>query len=257
MTLDELDALIEGLTPAVTKQIDLKVVTLLDRIKAIESRAIVNGTDGAPGPPGERGEKGDVGLTGEPGPAGPQGEPGPPGARGEKGEMGDIGPSGARGEKGETGADGLPGRDGLPGVQGPAGLKGDDGRDGKDGERGTDGRDGTLENLKMAFDGERTVTFCFKNGDPIEGGVIKLPVMIYRGVYTAGKSYERGDSVTWGGAQWTALQDTDAKPGESAPASRAWALAVKAGRDGKDGKVGPQGPQGLKGEHGDKGRDRW
>lgn len=117
---------------------------------------------------------------------------------------------------------------------------------------GAPGRDGTLEQLKMSFDGERTVTFCFKNGDPIEGGEIAVPSIIYRDVYESGKSYEAGEAVTWAGSLWIAKEATTAKPGEASTASRAWRLAVKAGRDGKQGLIGPEGKKGMDGKPGEK-----
>lgn len=207
------------------------------------------GPQGQKGDPGDRGEKGDVGLLGPAGesivgPAGLQGEKGDPGLQGERGLSGD------RGEKGETG---IAGRDGLPGVQGPAGekgLNGADGLHGKDGAPGTNGRDGTLENLKMQFDGERTVTFCFKDGTPIEGGTIAFPTVLYRGVYVAGKAYEKNDSVTFGGNLWIAHEPTTTKPAEG----KSWQLAVRAGRDGRQGKQGPGGDRGPKGDAGAPGR---
>lgn len=116
------------------------------------------------------------------------------------------------------------------------------------GAAGKDGRDGTLENLKAIYDGERTVTLCFKNGDPIDGGVIKFPVLIYRGIYEAGKSYEKGDSVTQGGAVWIAKDDTEVKPDWTPTASKSWWLAAKAGRDGKEGKPGKDGANGRDGK---------
>lgn len=58
---------------------------IMDRIKALESRAPV------PGPAGEKGEKGQDGKPGLDGKDGADGEPGPAGERGEKGEPGKDG----------------------------------------------------------------------------------------------------------------------------------------------------------------------
>jgi hypothetical protein len=63
-----------------------------------------------------------------------------------------------------------------------------------------------------------------------------VPPLTYCGVYRAGVSYAKGSAVTWAGSLWMALESTDAKPGEAALKSRAWALAVKRGNDGHDGK---------------------
>jgi len=150
----------------------------------------------------------------------------------ERGLEGPVGP------KGEPGRDG---RDGLPGWIGEKGPPGDPGTN------GTNGRDGTLENLKVQFDGERTVTLCFKNGDPIDGGVIRFDIPLDRGVYQDGRRYEKADAVTYAGSFWIAQAETSARPGQGATA---WRLAVKRGADGKpgsDGKKGDPGPQGTPG----------
>jgi hypothetical protein len=128
---------------------------------------------------------------------------------------------------------------------------------GKDGEPGRPGRDGALENLKVQYDGERTFTFCFKDGAPVQGGKVQIPFVLDRGVYKEGTMYEKGDGLTWGGSFWIAQDATSAKPGTSDVASRAWRLAVKAGREGKQGPTGPQGEPGKKGDKGDRGPDRW
>ncbi|EFK8191049.1 phage portal protein, partial [Escherichia coli] len=56
-----------------------------------------------------------------------------------------------------------------------------------------------------------------------------LPVMLYRGVFRAGKTYHPGDTVTWGGSLWHCNSMTGDKPGEAH--SSAWTLAAKRGRD--------------------------
>jgi hypothetical protein len=139
------------------------------------------------------------------------------------------------GQKGEKGDDGLPGRDGVAGLPGRDGLVGPEGKQGLDGRtglNGLNGRDGTLEQIKMVYDGERTLTFCFKNGDPIDGGTLILPIQIYRGVYQAGKVYDLGDTVTYANSQWHChAPGTVTPPGDG---SKLWQLCVRAGRDGKD-----------------------
>lgn len=164
--------------------------------------------------------------------------PGERGEKGEKGDRGDIGPAGPQGERGEMGGIGPQGADGSVGPIGPQG------------EQGPAGKDGTLENLKMVYDGERTVTFMFKDGTPIEGGVIRMPIVLDRGVFKDGMTYEAGDGTTWGGSFYIAQRETSAKPGQPSEDSRAWRLAVKKGADGKEGKAGPEGPQGKSGPQG-------
>jgi hypothetical protein len=112
------------------------------------------------------------------------------------------------------------------------GVPGPPGKDGKDGKDGTDGfgfDDLTIEQLD-----ERTAVYKGTKDDRVrEFGRFKSHAMIQRGVWLEGKSYERGDVVTWGGSQWHANEDTATKPGEDA---KAWTLVVKRGRDGRDGK---------------------
>lgn len=52
---------------------------------------------------------------------------------------------------------------------------------------------------------------------------------IYRGVYKTGTLYKKGDTVSYGGSQFTAKCDTDKAPGTDD-----WQLSVKRGKDGKD-----------------------
>lgn len=113
----------------------------------------------------------------------------------------------------------------------------------KDGKDGADGLG--FEDLEVQHDGERTFTVRFVRGEKVKEFAFKVPVVIERGVYRAGQTYERGDGVTRDGSFWIAQKDTAAKPGESPD----WRMAVKKGRDGKDGE------RGLKGEPGQKGRD--
>ncbi|MDP9991973.1 hypothetical protein J2W28_001001 [Variovorax boronicumulans] len=58
-----------------------------------------------------------------------------------------------------------------------------------------------------------------------------MPVVLYRGIFKEGDAYEAGDSVTWGGSTWIALQDTGSKPDS---VDGTWRLAVKRGSPGKD-----------------------
>jgi integrin beta 3 len=139
--------------------------------------------------------------------------------RGEKGEKGDPGPVGDRGERGEVGRDG---RDGLPGDRGDSGPRG------FPGENGKDGRDGfNLTDFSVEHDGERTLTLKFTRGDDVKEYRFTFPVPIYRDIYRAEKSYQRGDMVTFGGSTYHCNTDTDEKPGYG---SKDWTLAVKEGR---------------------------
>jgi hypothetical protein len=70
---------------------------------------------------------------------------------------------------------------------------------------------------------------AFTWGDVIKRHTIQLPAIVYRGVWTAVRGYEPGDSVTWRGSLWMCLRATSAKPDE---ASSDWQLAVKRGRNG-------------------------
>ncbi|UBX28475.1 hypothetical protein [Arsenophonus apicola] len=59
-----------------------------------------------------------------------------------------------------------------------------------------------------------------------------IPTMIYCGVYSSEKEYQKGDVTTWGGSLWHCNEQTKDKPGEHN--SKGWTLIVKRGRDGKD-----------------------
>lgn len=145
----------------------------------------------------------------------------------EKGLDGAPGPLGPRGPEGPAGRDG---RDGLS-VAGPQGEKGQDGVDGKDGLG--------LGDLSVLHDGERDITFRLRNADQVKEFTITVPVEIYRGVYLDGKSYVRGDNVTWSGSEWHCNEPTSTKPGDG---SKSWTLKVKRGRDGRDGRDGTPPP---------------
>lgn len=216
----------------VTTAIKAATAPMVARIVALEARAAVPGRDGRDGSPGVAGEKG---MDGKPG------LDGAPGRDGRDGTAGAIGEKGMDGLHGKDGLPGLDGRDGRDGLAGPVGEKGLDGLHGKDGLAGADGRDGTLENLKVLYDGERTLTLCFKNGDPIDGGIVVLPIPLDRGVYRPDAVYEKGDAVTYGGSVFIAQMATTARPEDG---SRAWRLAVKHGREGKPGLNGKDGING-------------
>lgn len=222
-----------------------------DGVNGVDGLDGATGADGAVGPQGPAGalgEPGQKGDTGEQGPAGASGADGvagaqgPAGRDGKDGEKGDAGEPGVRGEQGppgpqgEKGLDGLNGRDGQPGAPGATGTKGVDGLDGKDGKDGLG-----FDDIQVEFDGERSFTLKFMRGDQVKTfGAFRIPAQIYRGVHNEKRSYEAGDTVTWGGAMFHALKDTTDKPGVDTKASReSWVMCV---RRGAEGKMGPQGP---------------
>jgi collagen type III alpha len=158
--------------------------------------------------------------------------------RGLDGAPGPAGPPGADGPKGRDGRDGLPGVPGAPGF---------------DGQPGKDGADGLgFDDLTVRQEDERRVILCFTRGAITKEFVVVFAVVLDRGVYQLGRTYEKGDGVTFGGSFWIAQDMTGEKPGDGATK---WRLAVKAGREGRAGKDGSIGPMGPKGERGESGRD--
>jgi hypothetical protein len=214
---------------------------LLERIAALETRAPV------PGPAGEKGEPGAPGVVG---PRGDGGANGRDGDKGSDGAPGRDGTDGINGKDGTNGRDGVDGRDGQPGVPGVPGRDGVNGERGEKGADGAAGRDGTLEGVSIKAIDDRT--FELQRADGSSLGRLVFPVPLYKGVYTAGAAYVKGDSVTYGGSLWIAREATTDKPGDGVTG---WQLAVKAGREGREGKPGKDGTPGPKGEKGDPGRN--
>lgn len=140
---------------------------------------------------------------------------------------------------------------GRDGERGEAGISGNPGANGKDGQNGT------IENVQLVYDGERTVSFQFKDGTPVEGWSVKLPMLLDRGVYSSEKAYDTGDVVSYGGSGWIAKADSQGKQPGTNEGAPYWRLAVKRGNDGKVGPVGPQGDKGLRGEPGPMGPARY
>lgn len=98
---------------------------------------------------------------------------------------------------------------------------------------GKDGRDGMGPddlNMELLEDG-RTVRLAFTKGETEFAFNVPFPVVLDRGVFAEGKSYEEGDAVTWGGSLWIAQRATSQKPDS---VDGGWRLAVKRGRDGRD-----------------------
>lgn len=127
-------------------------------------------------------------------------------------------------------------RERIAAVEVRAQIPGPPGKDGANGKDGRDGADGLgFEDLSVDFDGDRTIELKFQRGAQVKRWPITLPYMRQQGVYVEGKSYVRGDVVTWGGSQWHCEAETSTKPGDG---SKHWTLIVKRGRDGRDGRDG-------------------
>jgi collagen type III alpha len=261
----------------------MKCAALEAQINVLEARAAV------PGPPGPQGERGEAGLNGHDGVGGAPGLPGRDGADGKDAPAVDLeavvarvtalipmpkdGRDGIDGKDGlngkdapavdleevarraaafvPAGKDGAAGRDGQPGVPGVPGRDGAPGEPGEKGLDGAPGRDGTLEGASLEQVDERSWRLARPDGAPLVG-VFKSPSVLDRGVYQTGRTYEKGDGVTYGGSFWIAQDATNEKPGDGATK---WRLAVKAGREGREGKPGKDGERGIKGERGDPGRN--
>ena len=160
------------------------------------------------------------------------------------------------GKDGRDGKDGAPGKNGADGQDGASaydiavkyGFKGTQlefakaqfGKDGKDGQNGKDGRDGKdgigFDDLKVEFDGERTIQLKFEANGNTKSYEFSLPAMIYKGVYKDGQEYQIGDTVTDNGSLWTCLKPTKERPISAEKGY--WQLAVKHGRQGEKGAPG-------------------
>lgn len=112
-------------------------------------------------------------------------------------------------------------------------------------QNGKDGKDGFgFEHLDLVTD-ERGVFLRFTRGDVVKE--FRLPLVTDQGVFLDGRTYAKGDGVTWAGSFWIAQGETTAKPGTGATA---WRLAVKRGGDGKPGIPGLNGKDGSPGRDG-------
>jgi hypothetical protein len=165
----------------------------------------------------------------------PTPQDGKDGARGEKGDPGADGKDGAPGEKGAPGRDGLDVADLFKADGGRLIAVLSDGRT-KDlgqfvGKDGAPGRDGLgFDDMTLEADEHGRPVAKFSRGDETKSITL---AGVYRGVYKAEDAYRRGDSVTFGGSLWTALEDTADRP----DGGKGWQLSVKKGRDGKDGEM--------------------
>jgi hypothetical protein len=82
----------------------------------------------------------------------------------------------------------------------------------------------------VTYDGDRTMTLAFVQGDRVRSFPVVLPIVLDRGVWREGQ-YVQGDAVTYAGALWIAQGPTTTRPGEGP--NNGWRLAVKAPRHGK------------------------
>lgn len=91
-----------------------------------------------------------------------------------------------------------------------------------------------IDDIELNFNEEtRSLTVVAKFSDREISKSIKLPTMIYRGVFCEDFTYEKGDCVTCSGSMWVCkAETTQVKPGSEG--SQDWQLSVKRGRDGKD-----------------------
>lgn len=94
----------------------------------------------------------------------------------------------------------------------------------------------SYSDFDINFDEEKrllTILHESVSGEKIEKS-IKIPTLVYKGVFNDEDTYEKGDCVTQGGSLWVCKQDeVKQKPGTE-EAKEVWQLAVKKGRDGKD-----------------------
>lgn len=241
-------AIATALAPIVKSHVDQAAAPLIARIAELEKRQPERGTDGKDGQDGADGKDGADGrdadpvseaqiaaaveryLTANPPPAGKDGA------------------DGADGKDGEKGADGADGRDGADGV-GLAGAMIDRdgalnvtltngevrslgpvvGRDGINGERGEAGF--SLTDFDTDWRPEdKTLVLRWDTGENSYSHELFVPYVRDVGVWSEGRSYFKGDGVTWAGSFWIAQDDTSDKP----DIGKGWRLAVKRGRDGKD-----------------------
>jgi len=101
---------------------------------------------------------------------------------------------------------------------------------------GIDGKNGLgFDDMDLAFDQQRGWLLRLMRGDQVKDFPISVPWDA--GTFEQGRVYPKGAGVSRRGF-WIAQEDTAATPGDTSPASRAWRLVVKPGRDGKDGRPG-------------------
>jgi hypothetical protein len=112
---------------------------------------------------------------------------------------------------------------------------------GKDGEPGKSGADGLGwdEMTEELEDDGRTIVRRYMRGDQVKEFRHTMAVVLDRGIYKDGRSYDPGDGVTYAGSFFIAQERTDGRP----ETSKAWRLSIKRGRDGKDGVLKTEAPK--------------
>lgn len=215
---------------------------LIARLTALEAREPVKGLDGTDGQDGRDGADAPP-VSDEQITAAVQRylSVNPP-AAGADGRDGADGQPGAKGEDGRDGVDGV----GLAGavidragelnvtltngqVRNLGPVVGKDGRDGVNGERGDAGFSLTDFDTDWRPE-EKVLVLRWDAGETSYSHELFVPYVRDMGVWAEGKSYLKGDGVTWAGSFWIAQDDTSDKP----DVGKGWRLAVKRGRDGKD-----------------------
>lgn len=98
-------------------------------------------------------------------------------------------------------------------------------------EPAKDGADGVgFDDMDLQHDGERRFVLRFVKGDKVKEFPFKIAAVLDRGVFREGGTYEKGDSVTYGGSTWIA-QEWDMDPAAVPGKANSWRLSVKKGRD--------------------------
>lgn len=235
------------------------------------------GAAGKDGSNGIDGKDGAAGLNGKDGANGADGKDGLPGLNGKDGTPGLNGKDGAPGigivdavidragelvltfSNGQTKAVGnVVGKDGSNGLDGKAGRDVDpievqaflekelakwprpkDGVDGKDGAPGL-----APDDFDWTFDAETrelSISLSRDGKVVVQRSKVLDGMRIYRGVYEAGRTYEKGDVASWDGSEWTAMAQTKERPGNG---NTAWKLTVKHGEKGAPGVQGKPGRDG-------------
>lgn len=96
-----------------------------------------------------------------------------------------------------------------------------------------------FEENELVQDGGRTIirTTQYTNGRTFTRE-LKTSVILDRGVWREGTTYEPGDHVSWDGSGWICQEKTTDKPGKfgDEPVKNGWRLSTKRGNHGKDGK---------------------
>lgn len=89
-----------------------------------------------------------------------------------------------------------------------------------------------LDGFEISLDDDgRTMKLSMKADGREISREVKIPSVIYRGVFRHGEKYEKGDALTYGGSLWIAVKDeAEGVPGTCDD----YKLAVKRGRDGRE-----------------------